>query len=174
MRFNPVLVIALGVFAFNTADAFDAQEQTEMVTVHNKYRSMVEVPALIWSASLASIAQVHADNLKAAQACKPSHSLTAGIGENLFWASAMVSSNGVSKRQAVTATQVTDSWGSEKENYSAASNTCAAGKVCGHYTQIVWQTTTQIGCGNAVCDDHTQIWVCNYSPAGNVVGKKPY
>jgi pathogenesis-related protein 1 len=76
--------------------------------------------------------------------------------------------------QPITPTQAIDSWGSEKENYSYATNSCAAGKVCGHYTQIIWESTTEIGCGTAVCADNTQIWVCNYSPAGNFVGKKPY
>ena len=174
MRFNLVLVITFCTFALNTAYALDATQQTEMVTAHDKYRSMVGAPRLIWSASLATTAQAYADKLKVTRACKPEHSHTAGIGENLYWASAIVSSNDVSKLQAVTATQVTDSWGSEKENYSQVTNTCATGKACGHYTQIIWKATTQIGCGNAVCSDNSQIWVCNYFPAGNVVGKKPY
>ena len=33
----------------------------------------------------------------------------------------------------------------------------------------------QIGCGMAVCDDtKQQIWVCQYEPAGNWVGERPY
>ena len=174
MAFKPVLVITLSVLALNTAYALDAAQQTEMVAAHNKYRSLVGLPALAWSTVLAEAAQAYADKLQATQLCKPIHSHAAGLGENLYWASAMVSSNGTSELQAITPTQVTDSWGSEKENYSYDSNTCAAGKVCGHYTQVVWKATTHIGCGNAVCDDNTQIWVCNYSPEGNFVGEKPY
>ena len=174
MGFKPVLVISLSVFALNTAHALDATQQTEMVTAHNKYRSIVGVPALTWSSTLATTAQAYADKLKATQACQPIHSHDAGLGENLYWASAMVYSNGTSKLQAITPNQVTDSWGSEKDNYSYVTNTCVAGKVCGHYTQVIWKATTQIGCGNAVCKDNTQVWVCNYYPAGNLVGKKPY
>lgn len=174
MRLNPVLVITLSAFALNTAYACDATQQTEMVTAHNKYRSIVGAPALTWSATLATTAQAHADKLKATQGCNPAHSHAAGLGENLFWASAISYSNGPSKLQEITPTQVTDSWGREKDDYSYATNTCAPGKVCGHYTQVIWKATTEIGCGNAVCSDNTQIWVCNYSPPGNYVGQKTY
>ena len=96
------------------------------------------------------------------------------MGENIFWAGAVTWSDGKTAKQDVTPTQVTDSWGSEKANYTYSSNSCEAGKTCGHYTQVVWSKTTEVGCGTAVCDDSTQVWVCNYSPAGNMAGEKPY
>ena len=43
----------------------------------------------------------------------------------------------------------------------------------GHYTQMVWRETTRLGCGQAICNG-TLIVACNYSPAGNVLGRKPY
>ncbi|MDO9190699.1 MAG: CAP domain-containing protein [Sulfurimicrobium sp.] len=46
--------------------------------------------------------------------------------------------------------------------------------MCGHYTQLVWKKTTAVGCGMAVCGSRDQIWVCQYSPAGNWAGQKPY
>ena len=143
MGFKPVLVITLSVFALNTAYAFDATQQTEMVTAHNKYRSIVGVPALTWSSTLAATAQAYADTLKAARACQPTHSHAAGLGENLYWASAMDYSNGTSKLQPITPNQVTDSWGSEKDNYSYVTNTCIAGRVCGHYTQVIWKASSE-------------------------------
>lgn len=161
-------------FTANAATALTAAQQTATITAHNKWRTAVAVPALKWSATLANTAQAWADNLKAKQACKPVHSKAAGLGENLFWASAMMYSDGTSKMQAVTPAQATDAWGNESKDYTYATNTCAAGKVCGHYTQLVWKATTEVGCGKAVCADNTQIWVCNYTPAGNYVGKKPY
>jgi pathogenesis-related protein 1 len=168
------LVITLSTFVLNTAYALDATQQMEMLTAHNKYRTTVGIPALTWSATLAKTAQAYADKLKTTQACKSLHSHAEGLGENLYWASAMTYSNGTSKQQTITSTQVTDAWGSEKDNYTYGSNTCATGKVCGHYTQVIWKTTTQVGCGIAMCNDNTQVWVCNYTPAGNFVGKKPY
>lgn len=153
-----------------------------MVAAHNRWRQTVGTPAVKWSARLATTAQAYANKLKATQGCKQVHSDAAGLGENLFWASAAIktstSSTGsktiTNKAQAITPTQATDAWGSEVRNYSSTTNLCATGRVCGHYTQVVWRATTDIGCGQAVCPDNSQIWVCNYTPQGNYVGQRPY
>ena len=68
---------------------------------------------------------------------------------------------------AVTATQVVDEWGAESADYSAMDRTCAWNRQCGHYTQIVWAATREVGCGTSVCPTLGQVWVCNYRPAGN-------
>ncbi len=44
---------------------------------------------------------------------------------------------------------------------------------CGHYTQIVWRGTTTLGCAVAR-SSFREVWVCEYSPAGNIVGQRPY
>ena len=36
----------------------------------------------------------------------------------------------------------------------------------GHFTQLVWKGSTQIGCGVASCGGQN-FWVCRYSPPGN-------
>lgn len=153
----------------------------DMLAAHNSYRSAVGSTALKWSDDLQSKAQKWADNLKA-QGCNSSHS---GPGENLYYASAKRSatskdSNGnwiwEENVQAIDDKKVTDSWGSEKQWFDYSNNECNApdGEACGHYTQVVWKSSTEVGCGNAVCGDSSQVWVCNYSPAGNVTGQKPY
>jgi pathogenesis-related protein 1 len=157
-----------------TANALDNSEQSQMLAVHNQYRAQVGVAALSWSASLAHTAQEYANKLKASQGCAPSHSQATGLGENIFWASARVYSDGKTEPQPITQAQVAHAWGSEQAHYSYAVNTCARGQICGHYTQMVWQTTTAIGCGHAVCADDSQVWVCNYTPQGNYVGERPY
>lgn len=40
----------------------------------------------------------------------------------------------------------------------------------GHFTQMVWQATTQIGCGATRCAAGP-LYVCHYSPPGNVIGQ---
>lgn len=177
-----IFLIAISVGFINSAYALDTAQQTEMVAAHNKLRQTVDAPAIKWSANLATTAQAWADSLKINQNCKPAHSKAAGSGENLFWASAVTqtstSSTGnktsSSKSQVVTSTRATDAWGNEVNDYTYSTNTCATGKPCGHYTQVVWKSTTEVGCANAVCADNTQIWVCNYTPPGNYVGQKPY
>jgi len=149
-------------------------EQAEIVSAHNQWRRVVNVPDLHWSAKLADMAQRHADTLKNAKACQPMHSQASDFGENMFWASPIQYSDGFTEIQQLTPTQVVDDWGSEKNDYNYPSNSCAVGKRCGHYTQIIWNSTTEVGCGKAFCPDNSQVWVCNYEPAGNYVGQKPY
>lgn len=168
-----LLLAALSALAAHTAYALTPAEQQEMVAAHNIWRREAGVAEVKWSATLAVSAQAWADNLKQ-QDCRMRHSATRGLGENLYWASAIRYSTGATAPQRVTPTQVTDSWGSEKQHYDYAANTCAAGKVCGHYTQVVWRTTTDIGCAKAVCSDHAQVWVCHYAPPGNWRGQKPF
>ena len=154
--------------------AIDAKQKNEMVDVHNAYRFEVGVSDITWSAKLAAIAQKYANVLKNKLKCKMKHSGAEGMGENLYWASPLIHSKKGSSVQQITSKQVADAWGSEKTDYSYASNTCAKGKVCGHYTQMVWNSTTEVGCASAVCNDKSQVWVCNYHPAGNYIGQKPY
>jgi len=147
-----------------------------IVAAHNKWRAQVGVGALSYSPELAASAQAWADELKRNNQCRMRHSKTEGrYGENLFWASAVVWSDGRRELSQVAPEKPVDSWGSEKRDYDYARNRCAPGKMCGHYTQMVWKTSTRVGCARAVCEDsREQVWVCQYQPAGNVVGHKPY
>ena len=148
-----------------------------IIATHNKLRAEVGVTKkLTYSKALAVSAQAWAEHLKQTNACKMRHSAPDGkYGENLFWASAVSWTDGRKDLQKVSSKQVVEDWGSEKADYDYASNTCADGKMCGHYTQIIWRNTTKVGCGVAVCEDtQEQVWACQYQPAGNWVGKKPY
>ncbi|CAN8327317.1 unnamed protein product [Cochlearia groenlandica] len=64
-------------------------------------------------------------------------------------------------------------WIGEKSYYDYYSNSCH-GPACGHYTQIVWRGSARLGCGKAKCGSGASIIVCNYDPAGNYMGTKPY
>ena len=174
MKFNIVVFVFC---LFPTAYAVEnltANEQAEILSAHNFWRSQVNTPGLAWLPSLAGSAQAYAETLKTAQACKPAHSQNQEVGENLFWASPTTYSDGRSEIQAITPTQVVNDWSSETADYDAYTNTCGMGKACGHYTQIVWRNTAEVGCGKAVCPDNSQIWVCHYQPAGNFIGEHPY
>ena len=141
------------------AAAANGLDTAEMLAAHNTVRAKVGVPPLAWSDRLAALAQTWAETLIVRNEFV--HRPKSPYGENLF----EISGAQVSPRQVV------DEWAAEARNYDYRSNRCKA--VCGHYTQIIWRETKKIGCGVAR-KDQTEIWVCNYDPPGNIVGRPPY
>jgi pathogenesis-related protein 1 len=170
------IVCILAMLAFSPVYAAEI-DAASIVAEHNRWRSSVGVnEPLSYSPALAESAQAWADNLKLTNHCQMRHSKPDGrYGENLYWASALSWSDGRKDLQKVNARKVVDSWGSEQSDYDYARNSCTPGKMCGHYTQMVWRTTRTVGCAVAVCEDSKeQVWVCQYQPAGNWIGRKPY
>lgn len=142
----------------------------EFLSLHNEVRTDLDLPSLTWSPDLAAKAQSWADTLADEHSCELIHS-NEPYGENLF---SLWSSDGSVRG---TPEDAMDWWAGEVKYYDYNSNTCEAGEVCGHYTQIVWETTTEVGCAIATCSDQeevTDLFVCKYSPQGNITGKRPY
>jgi uncharacterized protein YkwD len=131
----------------------------QMLEAHNAVRSRVGVPPLAWSNQLAARAQDWANYLLAKR--QFFHRPNSRFGENLFEV----------RGAAATPAEVVDDWASESREYNHRSNLCRG--VCGHYTQIVWRNTQEVGCAVARAGER-EVWVCNYSPPGNWVGERPY
>jgi len=131
----------------------------EILNAHNAIRAGVKAPALQWSDQLAGVAQKWADTLLRQH--RFSHSPDSRFGENLFDISGAAANPSFVVRQ----------WASESRNYDYRSNTCRG--VCGHYTQVVWRSTTRVGCAVARGGGR-EVWVCNYDPPGNWLGERPY
>ncbi len=144
-----------------------------MLKEHNVVRDEAGVPPLTWSTTLAASAQKWSETLKG-ESCKMRHTPNPQYGENIYqaWTTAIPEEGLVSSpKKAVTA------WAAEEAFYNYAKNTCLPGEMCGHYTQLVWANTTEVGCGVSVCmgeDRQTDIWVCQYNPYGNITGLKPF
>jgi len=128
---------------------------------HNYWRSEVGLKPLVWSQALVKSSNDWAQKLKK-EDCGFFHSKS-NFGENLW----------TGTTGAYPVANVVDDWASEKVDYNYEKNNCNPGKVCGHYTQIVWENTTEVGCAKIECDGMTT-WVCQYNPPGNYVGQKPY
>ena len=141
---------------------------------HNQIRSTATptpspgLPAVQWSSQVEAVATQWAAN------CVYQHNAGRGnLGENIA-----ASSPGYWSSIA----GVVQAWASEAADYDYASNTCAAGKECGHYTQLVWRNSTLVGCAYASCNKNSpfqgvttwDFWVCDYSPPGNFIGQRPY
>src|ERR1700761_2200453 len=106
-----------------------------MLDAHNAIRLRVGLPPLSWSAALAEAAQDWADYLIASGTFF--HSPDNRYGENLY----AISGGAASPSDVVSA------WASEGTQYDIRNDRCAG--VCGHYTQIVWRTTRELGCAVA-------------------------
>jgi pathogenesis-related protein 1 len=131
----------------------------EILKSHNSVRSRFNLPPLVWSDKVAEVAQQWAQTLL--ERNEFIHRPKSTYGENLFEVDGF----------RFSPTQVVNQWASESRNYDYASNRCSG--VCGHYTQIVWRGTTELGCGVAA-GPKREIWVCDYNPQGNVIGRRPF
>jgi len=137
-------------------------EFQRVVDKHNKIRNEhYRGNHLSWSQTLANSAQKHADYLARTNSFTHSDS---GYGENLY-----ASSGNLGMVDAV------DGWILEKNKFDLRTKQCRGDwSACGHYTQMIWQSTTKIGCGLSRGSQWKTIVVCQYDPRGNYTGVSPY
>ena len=152
----------------NTGSKVTKNEAQAALDFHNKVRADVGVSALTWSPELAKFAQEWADHL-ASQGCEMQHRPGDGqwaqkYGENIFWGKGMDYST----------LDASKSWYSEIDDYTYGKVNESNWSKAGHYTQMVWKNTTQVGIALAKCSDGAIIIVANYNPAGNYMGEAPY
>lgn len=149
-------------------------DSSKILAAHNVARKAVGITPLTYSHTLADSAQKWSEELQRDN-CEMRHDPKTNYGENLYWTSQ--TGGDIKNELIVTPENVVSFWTEEKTDFNYDKNSCAAGKQCGHYTQIVWAETTQVGCGVSVCQSeatHKEIWVCRYDPRGNYIGEKPY
>ena len=146
-----------------------------VLQAHNRVRSKHGLKPLVWSDKLASYSQQWANHLCRTGKCTMVHRPgTPPYGENLYWASPVIWTTGEKAVQNTTIKEVVKVWADEEDWYDYGSNSCEPGKQCGHYTQMVWKSTTKVGCAFKVGKDKSQSWVCSYDPPGNFTGQRPY
>ncbi|NXW50168.1 PI16 inhibitor, partial [Nyctiprogne leucopyga] len=146
------------------------EEKKIILDGHNKYRSQVSPPAMdmlkmSWDTELEAFAQAYAEK------CIWDHNKERGRrGENLF-----------AMAPILDLEFAVEDWNGEEKYYNLSTSTCVPGQMCGHYTQVVWASTHQIGCGAKFCEkidgietEDMYLLVCNYYPPGNMKGRKPY
>jgi pathogenesis-related protein 1 len=152
----------------NTGSKINKEEALEALRFHNKVRADVGVKPLQWSAKLASFAQGWAEQI-AATGCKMKHRPYSGewaqkYGENIYYSS----------NKDARPLRASEAWYSEIKDFTDGKMDKNTLVKSGHYTQMIWRTTTTIGMGKAVCPTGASIIVANYDPLGNYMGQKPY
>ena len=138
-----------------------------MLDVHNAARKAYGVPPLTWSEALAGSARTYAMRLAATRTF--AHDKQVGVsppqGENLY----------MGTRGAFSYAAMVQLWVDERKDFRPGRfpDVVRSGhwSRVGHYTQIIWPTTTTVGCALAsnATDDYL---VCRYAPAGNWFGSK--
>ncbi|KAL6012832.1 hypothetical protein ACLOJK_003321 [Asimina triloba] len=151
-------VISLALLAQQSTAQNSPQD---FLRAHNAVRAKVGVGPMSWDNRVAAYALSYARQRMGD--CRLVHS-RGPYGENLFWGSG----------REFTAADAVNSWAAERQYYDYRTNTCARGKVCGHYTQVVWRNSVRLGCARVKCNNGAIFIICNYSPPGNVAGQRPY
>ena len=144
----------------NTGSRLTTSEAQVLVALHNQVRADGGVGPVSWDPAVAKVAQDYADRM-AATGVFAHNQNNGGLGENI----AMRWPN-------PTVTQLAGMWADEKKDWNTAwvIGQEPGNPQTGHYTQMVWRATTKIGAGIATGPDGKTYLVCNYSPAGNMMG----
>lgn len=117
----------------------------------NFYRSEHNASNVSWNDTLAEFASDYLDG----NGCKFQHS-GGPYGENLAMG-------------YINATASVEGWGNERHEYDFSHS--GFHKDTGHFTQLVWKNTTDVGCGRKLCGESGWYLICEYWPRGNVIGE---
>jgi uncharacterized protein YkwD len=146
------------------------EQWKEMLSAHNERRVQHCVAPLTWSNELATAAQAYADQCILNMHGSPGENMADWFRDDGMLPAA-------TDRDAFENT-----WYCEVKNYNfddpefKGGFTADCKDVNGHFTQVVWKDTCQLGCARATCDikDAQGVvhrgthWVCRYNPPGNV------
>ncbi|XP_033126037.1 uncharacterized protein LOC117124024 [Anneissia japonica] len=172
-----VFILFLNFLPAIDSSEFTPEEAMQIVDKHNELRSQVQPEAanmryMNWDQPLASMAQQYAE------LCIWDHgqvenntSSFSPIGQNLWL-------GGGKPTNSPSGLSATQAWYNEVRYYDYNSRKCSDGKLCGHYTQLVWAESYALGCGRNFCETavepskptrppRTNVWiiVCNYGLA---------
>ena len=142
-------------------------EADRLLSVHNAERTRLGLPPLLWNPVLARDAGDYARTLLSDGVLRhASKSERKGNGEHLWMGTA-----GAWNTDAMVGMFLDERRYFREAAFPDVSLTGNWADV-GHYTQIVWRETREVGCavqsGNGM-----DVLVCRYFPAGNIFGDNP-
>lgn len=180
-----LIIVLMTIINCPTLNGIDiAAFQQEALTQHNYYRTLHCSPPMTLNATINNIAQNYSNYLASNKLFQ--HSGTSGLGENLWSSSSSVVItyvNGIIciiiiKRLMLNINFTTyflgsspvASWYNEISKYDYNNPGFSSGT--GHFTQVVWKDSVQLGIGIGFSNDSkTVVVTANYSPPGNYAGE---
>jgi uncharacterized protein YkwD len=148
-----VFILTFSAVALSQTGDFKSQ----ILERHNEYRAKHNVPPLTWNEEIARFARQWAERL--AREDRMYHRSGSSYGENIYWQSG----------GTFNGNRPVDSWYSEIRYYRFSNH--GFSYKTGHFTQVVWKGTEELGCGKAQSSSGGVYVVCNYSPPGNYKGR---
>lgn len=135
--------------------------ELECLRAHNEFRSKHGVRLLRLNAKLCKFAEEWAINL--ASRVNPIHRSNSPYGENIFctWSN---SPYGV----VIDGREPVEHWYQEGESHVFHKEPTTL--KTGHFTQVIWRDTRELGVGQAQSKTGQLVVVCNYDPPGNFIG----
>ena len=162
MKITRLLLTVLFALALPARAQAPGSLDARLLSAHNAERTRMGIAPLSWSPVLAAQAAVWAKDLAGRGAFEHSKERS-GAGENL-WAG----TSGYYAPEAMIGAFI-----GEKQYFRPGKfpevSTSGRWQDVGHYTQLIWPATTQLGCAVATGNGR-DILVCRYYPAGNMVG----
>ncbi|XP_066964273.1 uncharacterized protein [Macrobrachium rosenbergii] len=132
----------------------------ECLKAHNNYRKKHGVPPLKLNKDLSKFAKEWAQTIAKKNVLQ--HRDNNKYGENIYCA---WSSN---PNHKIKGSEAVESWYSEIKDYTFGKE--PSDLRAGHFTQVVWQDSKELGVGFARSPTGKIFVVANYNPAGNFVG----
>ncbi|XP_037304437.2 C-type lectin domain family 18 member A-like [Pungitius pungitius] len=148
----------------STITGLGVKEHSRIVAQHNRLRSRVKPMAanmqkMVWNEKLASLAKTRAATCEID--APPQY---ASPFSHVGWNTHLSADGATSFSDAI------HSWFDEGKDFLYLSGQCRENATCQHYTQVVWATSSNVGCASHLClgkGDISQIFVCAYYPGGN-------
>jgi hypothetical protein len=177
---SAVVLVCLSLATRVCADLTQA-EKDEVLKIHNDFRRAVaqgnvldvnsvaqpkasNMREMVWSDELAAGAQEWAER------CRFEHS-SGDYGENLAWSSSESAQPPLLANlwpNEITKTEIKGSVSNFEKDWISQN------PQIGHYTQVVWADSYELGCGSQVCPGDGTYMVCRYNPSGNWIGEPVY
>ena len=140
--------------------------ETQILTRHNEKRQLHNTTPLVWSKVAAKRARAWCWNLLKTQSFE--HRPDNVYGENLYRRQGLVG------KLAQVGALAAEAWYNEVKGYTwgltERERWEEEGNVTGHFTQLVWRTSKEVGCGYAARKGVAYV-CCNYGPKGNRYGQ---